>query len=183
MGKQLRGVDLQIAVNLLNDAYETGQGWAPIMDFLDSEGYEFNDTIQDIIREEWEWQHGQNDLHIIFSREGETMPKLKTVKKSDNVVINFGEWFDRTYGNTYYDAEVYVGDKRYLVAYQYGYNAGDKQSIDEALAAIGYRVRTNKGDVHAPYRNIRVTVFDKKKRDLFKTTTVTCGVSEVIGEV
>jgi hypothetical protein len=93
--------------------------------------------------------------------------KLKTVKKADNVVIIFGEWFDRTYGNTYFDAHVYVGGKDYKVPYGYGYHAGSKQSIDEALAAVGYRVRTNKGDMHAPYRHIKVQVVDKKKRELY----------------
>lgn len=98
------------------------------------------------------------------------MAKLKTLKKSDNVSIIFGEWFDRTYGNTYYDALIYVGDKVHTVAYQYGYNHGDKQAIDESLAAVGYRVRTNKDNIRAPYRHIRVVVVDKKKRDLFKVT-------------
>lgn len=92
---------------------------------------------------------------------------MKTIKKADNVTINFGEWFDRTYGNTYYDAELYIGNKRFTVPMQYGYNAGDKQAIDEALADVGYRVRKSK-DVHAPYKHIRVTVFNKLKRDMFK---------------
>jgi len=95
---------------------------------------------------------------------------LKTLKKSDNVSITFGEWFDRIYGNTYYDALIYIGDKCYTVAYQYGYNHGDKQAIDESLASIGYRVRTDKRDRWAPYRHIRSICIDKKKRDLFKTT-------------
>ena len=96
------------------------------------------------------------------------MAKLKTVKKCDNVQIVFGEWFDKINGNTYYDAHVYVGDKDYQIPYQYGYHAGSQQSIDEALAACGYRVRTNKNDYHAPYRAIRTVCVDKKKRDLYK---------------
>jgi len=98
------------------------------------------------------------------------MDTLKTLKKSDNVSIVFGEWFDKIYGNTYFDALVYVGDKSYTVSYRYGYNHGDRQAIDEALAAVGYRVRANKSNVHAPYKHIRVTVMDKKKRDLYKVT-------------
>jgi len=99
-----------------------------------------------------------------------TLKTLKTLKKSDNVSIIFGEWFDKINVNTYYDALVYVGSKSYTVSYQYGYNHGDRQAIDEALADVGYRVRTNKSNVHAPYRHIRVTVMDKKKRDLYKAT-------------
>lgn len=95
---------------------------------------------------------------------------MKTIKKADNVSILFKEWFDKTYGNTYYDADIYIGDKHYAIAYQYGYNAGDKQSIDEALAEIGYRVRSCKGNIHAPYRHIRVNVVQCKKCGLNKTT-------------
>jgi len=98
------------------------------------------------------------------------MANLKTIKKSDNVSIIFGEWLDKTYGNTYYDALVYVGDKSYTVSYKYGYHAGSEQSIDEALAAVGYRVRANKSNVHAPYRHIHVSKHDKHKRDLYKAT-------------
>lgn len=94
--------------------------------------------------------------------------QLKTITKADNVSILFGEWFDRLYGNTYYDALVYVGDKAYEVSYQYGYNAGDTQSIDEALVECGYRVRTNKADRWAPYSHIHVNICNKLKRELFK---------------
>lgn len=93
--------------------------------------------------------------------------KLKTIAKADHVTIIFGEWFDKTYGNTYYDAEVFIGGKVYQVPYQYGYNAGDKQSIDESLAAIGYKVRVNKKDIHAPYRHIHTRCVGKRKRELF----------------
>ena len=93
---------------------------------------------------------------------------LKATKKADNITIVFGEWFDRTAGNTYYDALVYIGDDVHEVPYQYGYNAGDKQSIDEALKAVGYRVRVNKADMWAPYRDIRVVCTTKLKRELFK---------------
>lgn len=97
--------------------------------------------------------------------------KLKTVTKADNVSLIFGEWFDRTYGNTYYDVKVYIGDKVGTVKWGYGYNAGDKQSIDEALAALGYRVRKGPASNRfAPYAHIRIDKHDKKKRELFKTT-------------
>jgi len=95
---------------------------------------------------------------------------IQTTKKSDNVTINFGEWFDKINGNTYYDAHIYIGNNSYQVRYQYGYNHGDKQAIDESLNAIGYRVRACKKDVHAPYRHIRVNCFGKKKRELFRET-------------
>ena len=94
--------------------------------------------------------------------------KLKATKKADNITIVFGEWFDKTYGNTYYDAKVYIGESEYEVPYCYGYNAGDAQSIDEALEACGYRVRTNKRDRFAPYRDIRTVITTKLKRELFK---------------
>lgn len=83
--------------------------------------------------------------------------KLKATKKSDNITIVFGEWFDKSAGNTYYDAQVYIGDKVHHVPYQYGYNAGDQQSIDEALEACGYRARSNKRDRFAPYHLITST--------------------------
>jgi len=94
--------------------------------------------------------------------------QLKALKKSDNVSILFGEWFDRINGNTYYDALVYVGDTVHEIAYQYGYNAGDTQSINEALKECGYRVRANKADRWAPYRSIHVNTCNKLKRELFK---------------
>jgi len=96
--------------------------------------------------------------------------QLKTVTKADNVSILFGEWSDKVNGNTYYDAEVFVGDKVFEVSYQYGYNAGDTQSIDEALKTVGYRVRTNTRKQWAPYEHISITCVDKLKRELFKTT-------------
>lgn len=94
---------------------------------------------------------------------------MKTLTKANHVSIVFGEWFDRTYGNTYFDALVRVDDKSFPIAYQYGYNAGDNQSIDEALASCGYRVRKqSKGDRFAPYRRIHTSTMDKLKRDLYK---------------
>ena len=94
--------------------------------------------------------------------------KLKAIKKADNVTIVFGEWFDKTYGNTYYDALVYIGDEVHEIPYQYGYNAGDAQSIDEALKACGYRVRENKISKSIPYSYIRTVCTQKLKRELFK---------------
>jgi hypothetical protein len=93
--------------------------------------------------------------------------KLKTLTKADHVTIIFGEWFDKVNGNTYYDAEIFVGDHVHRVPYCYGYNHGDKQAIDESLAKIGYKVRVNRRNVHAPYRHLHVRCADKLKRDLF----------------
>jgi hypothetical protein len=94
--------------------------------------------------------------------------QLKALTKADHVSLVFGEWFDKINGNTYYDALVYVGDEVHEVAYQYGYNAGDKQAIDEALAAVGYRVRACKGNVHQPYSHIHTSCMPKLKRELYK---------------
>lgn len=96
------------------------------------------------------------------------MPKLKTIKQADNCFIQFNEWFDKVYGNTYFDATVYIGNACYRVPYQYGYHAGSPQAIDEALKDCGYRVRACKGDYHRPYRSIRISVRQVKKRDLNK---------------
>ena len=94
--------------------------------------------------------------------------KLKATKKADNITIVFGEWFDKSAGNTYYDAKVFIGDDVHYVPYQYGYNAGDNQSIDEALKACGYRVRENKADRFATYNYIRTAITSKLKRELYK---------------
>ena len=96
------------------------------------------------------------------------MKQLKALKKSDHVTIIFGEWFDKSAGNTYYDAEVYIDDKVYSIEYKYGYNHGDKQAIDEALEACGYRVRTNKANPFQAYRHLHTRCIDKLKRDLIK---------------
>jgi hypothetical protein len=93
---------------------------------------------------------------------------MKTLLKKNHVSIVFGEWFDRYNGNTYYDALVRIDDHSHEIPYCYGYNAGDKQSIDEALAACGYKVRANPGDVHAPYRAIHTSTTNKLKRELYK---------------
>jgi len=92
---------------------------------------------------------------------------MKALKSTDNVSIIFGTWFDKTYGNTYYDALVRVNEEIHEVSYQYGYSAGQKQSIDESLAAAGYRVRSNK-DTWKPYRAIHTSTTSKLKRDLYK---------------
>lgn len=94
--------------------------------------------------------------------------KLKVLKASDNVSIQFGEWFDKVNGNTYYDATLNINNETHHIKYCYGYNAGDKQSIDEALAVCGYRVRVNKYNVHASYKNIDIYKCDKLKRELNK---------------
>jgi len=96
------------------------------------------------------------------------MSTLKTLTQSDNVSILFGEWLDKLNGNTYYDADVQVNEERHLLPYQYGYSAGDRQSIDEALARVGYKVEVNEGDVHAPYRALHINSGVKLKRELFK---------------
>lgn len=93
---------------------------------------------------------------------------MKAIKKSDHVSIIFGEWFDKVNGNTYYDATVYIADKTYSIPYQYGYNHGDKQAIDEALKACGYRVRANKANPYKSYRSIKTRCVDVLKRDLIK---------------
>ncbi len=98
------------------------------------------------------------------------MNKLKALKKSDHVTLVFGEWLDKLPGNTYYDVEVMINETTHRVPYQYGYNAGSNQSIDEALASIGYRVR-NSRDYHAPYRAIHTSTKDKLKRELFTQRT------------
>lgn len=98
------------------------------------------------------------------------MAKLITLSSKDVISLTFGEWFDRTYGNTYYDVEVRINDKHFTVQYGYGYNAGDKQSIDEALEYCGYRLRKNKRDPYAPYRAIKVSKVKKIKKALYKTT-------------
>ncbi len=94
--------------------------------------------------------------------------KLSVLKKSDHVSICFGEWFDKSAGNTCYDAEVSINGSTYQIAYRYGYNAGDVQSINEALAACGYRVRNNTFQRWAPYASIHTYTSTKLKRELFK---------------
>ncbi len=94
--------------------------------------------------------------------------KLKVLTNKDSVIIIFGEWFDKTYGNTYYDAKVYINDDVYIIPYQYGYNHGDNQAVTEALEHCGYRLRINKRDRFAPYRRIHVECIDKLKRELHK---------------
>lgn len=94
--------------------------------------------------------------------------KLKILKATDIVTMIFGEWFDKTYGNTYYDVEIFVNQEHFTVPYQYGYNHGDNQAIREGLASIGYRVRNNKSDPFKPLRSINVSCINKLKRELFK---------------
>ncbi len=95
------------------------------------------------------------------------MNKLKALKKSDHVTIVFGEWFDDLNGNSYYDAEVMINETTHCTPYRYGYHAGSNQSIDEALASAGYRVR-NSRDYHAPYRAIHTATKPKRESELFK---------------
>ncbi len=96
------------------------------------------------------------------------MNKLKALKKSDHVTLVFGEWFDKLNGNTYYDVEAMVNETTHRIPYRSGYNAGANQSIDEALASSGYRVRNSTRDYHAPYRAIHTAIKDKRKSELFK---------------
>ena len=53
---------------------------------------------------------------------------LKATKKADNITIVFGEWFDKANGNTYYDAQVYIGNDVHDIEYCYGYNYCEKHS-------------------------------------------------------
>ena len=93
---------------------------------------------------------------------------MKTIKATDHISIVFGEWFDKHYGNTYYDALIRINGESFEVAYQYGYNAGGAQSVNEALAAIGYRLRTSTKHPNRPYRAIHISTTPKRKRELYK---------------
>lgn len=93
---------------------------------------------------------------------------LKVLSSKDSVSILFSEWFDKVNGNSYYDADVTINGKTHSIAYKYGYNAGDKQSIDEALTEVGVRVRANNKDIHAPYKHITINKRDVLKRELNK---------------
>lgn len=99
-----------------------------------------------------------------------TKQALKTLKVSDQVSITFCTWFDKTYGNTYYDATVWVNKEKWIIDYKYGYNAGDVQSIDEALAVCGYKVRDVKLNRHKPYERVHTSVVEVLKRLLNKET-------------
>ena len=96
------------------------------------------------------------------------MKKLKVIRKKDHVTIFFGEWFDKTAGNSYYDSFVRINDMYFEVPYKYGYNAGDNQAITEALEYCGYRLRTCNTDKFAPIRAIHTAKCYKLKRELFK---------------
>lgn len=96
------------------------------------------------------------------------MRKLKVLRSTDSVSMVFGEWFDKMYGNTYYDCFIRINGLCFEVEYCYGCNAPDKQAIDEALTEIGYRVRKHKRDQWIPYRRIHTVCKDKLKRELFK---------------
>ncbi len=96
------------------------------------------------------------------------MNTLTVLKKSDQVSIVFGEWFDKTYGNTCFDATVTVNNETFNLAYRYGYHVGSKQAIDEVLKECGYRVRTVKNNPHGPYNRIHQYNVTKLKRELHK---------------
>ena len=110
-----------------------------------------------------------NSVHQINKQKSLKMKTLtlKVLKKSDYVSISFGEWFDKVNGNTYYDATVTVNKDTIEIPYQYGYNAGDKQSIDEALKAAGYRVRVSSSWATA-YGRIHTSCSPRLKRELNK---------------
>jgi len=93
---------------------------------------------------------------------------VRTLTKKDHVSIVFGEWFDKSAGNTYYDALVRVNDESFQVPYQYGYNASSAQSIDDALEHAGFKVREDKHDRYAGYYEIHASITTKLKRELFK---------------
>ena len=95
---------------------------------------------------------------------------MKTIKKTDHVSMVFGEWNDRTYGNTYYDISIRINDLNFTVAWQYGYGAGSAQSIEEGLKSIGYRLRTCNADQWRPLNAIHYSRTDKLKRNLHKNT-------------
>lgn len=99
------------------------------------------------------------------------MKRLTVIKKSDNLSIAFGEYYDNANGNPYYDANVYIGKVHYKVRGTYGSCTYDKQGIDDALKEIGYRIRACKADFYRPYRNVRTSHTDVKRfHDLNKVT-------------
>lgn len=103
---------------------------------------------------------------------------MKTITKKDDVSILFREWFDKTYGNTYHDATIYANlyDKEvgfqvshcFKMPKQYGYNAGDIQSIAEALSFAGLRLRASKRSKWMAYEGVLVRVKQTLKRELNK---------------
>ena len=69
---------------------------------------------------------------------------MKTLTHKDKVTVVVGEWFDKTYGNTYKDATVTINGKDYFIPYQYGYDGASEWSIKEYLNQLGYRIRNGK---------------------------------------
>jgi len=98
----------------------------------------------------------------------------KTAKKvlslNDKIHISFQEWFDKTYGNTYYSATVYINNEVFEVSQKYGYNAGDRQAINEALTSCGYTLRKNTKNPHRSYDAITSECYNVLKRELHKNT-------------
>ena len=89
---------------------------------------------------------------------------MKTLTKKDRVIVVVGEWFDKTYGNTYKDATVTINDKEYFIPYEYGYDGASEWSIKEYLSQCGYRIRKGK------YARDYATAYtqNKLKRELNK---------------
>ena len=87
-----------------------------------------------------------------------------TITKKDKVVVVIGEWFDKTYGNTYKDATITINGKDHFIPYQYGYDGASDWSIREYLNQLGYRIRAGKkaSDYVIAYTQ------QKKKRELNK---------------
>lgn len=88
---------------------------------------------------------------------------MKTLTLKDCTQAYIGEWFDKVNGNTYYDMEIYIGNNKHQIAWQYGYNNGYYE-VQKELKKLGYKIR--KGRRIDEY--VSIVKNDKLKRDLIK---------------
>jgi len=100
----------------------------------------------------------------------QTDTPLKPLGIHTTVSMQFGTWYDRKNGNTYYDCEVNIGNEHFKVPAAYGSLAGSVQSINEALAYCGCMVTTERCTTFLSIQDVFQHVYQtrKLKRELFK---------------
>lgn len=88
-----------------------------------------------------------------------------------SIFIEARQWHDRTYGNSYYSAQVFVdGEHLYSTGMRYGYEYQYEHDISHDLANLGVipadveNVRRYCRDTGVDFYSVR---YDTKKRDLF----------------
>ena len=103
------------------------------------------------------------------------------MKVQRSIFIDVREWRDRTYGNTYYSAIVYVDGKwLFTTGMNYGYGDQSVYEVAETLRGLGYIDRTDPdGGFTREMREAGIDLY-VAKRDVLKRELPKAAIREAV---